>query len=237
MESPSIAPKIYSYVLRFDDGAAPNPFWEVCTLAICKPAIRRTAEIGDWVIGTGSKNSRVMENSIVNLSDSLVYAMKISSKKTLEEYDSHCIEQIPEKIPIREANDWRLRMGDCIYDYSKSKEPTIRRSVHNETNRKRDLSGINALLSNHFYYFGVEARPLPDDLKQLIKRNQGHRVIENSELIQKFEVWIRQFDLNKLYANPQLMWRFNREITEEIITNCAKQDFDEDEDETCETIC
>ena len=47
--------KIYSYVLRIDDGAAPNPFWGLCTLTICKPAIRRNAQIADWIIGTGSK--------------------------------------------------------------------------------------------------------------------------------------------------------------------------------------
>lgn len=43
--------KIYSYVLRIDNGAAPNAFGQFCTLTICKPAIRRNAEIGDWVIG------------------------------------------------------------------------------------------------------------------------------------------------------------------------------------------
>ena len=40
---------IYSYVLRIDDGAAPNPFWEICTLTICKPVIRRNAEY--WRLG------------------------------------------------------------------------------------------------------------------------------------------------------------------------------------------
>ncbi|MBC6697349.1 Nmad2 family putative nucleotide modification protein [Hymenobacter puniceus] len=50
---------LYSYVLRFDTGDAPNPYGGVCTLAVCKPAIRRTAQIGDWILGTGSKNSPV----------------------------------------------------------------------------------------------------------------------------------------------------------------------------------
>ena len=45
-------PNLFSYVLRYDDGAAPNPFWGTCTLAICKPAIRRKANLGDWVVGT-----------------------------------------------------------------------------------------------------------------------------------------------------------------------------------------
>jgi len=229
--------KIYSYVLRFDDGAAPNPFWNTCTLTICKPAIRRKAQIGDWVVGTGSKNTRVSDEIIVDLSDSLVYAMKISDIKTLEEYNRYCKINLQNKIPIWKTKDWRLRMGDCIYDFSSGQEPKIRKSVHNETNRKRDLSGLFTLLSNHFYYFGVEARPLPEYLKQIIKRNQGHRVIEQTDIIEKFENWIKQFEPNKLYANPQLRWQFDRELTDEIVAKCAKQHFDDDEDETEDTIC
>jgi Nucleotide modification associated domain 2 len=67
--------KIYSYVLRYDDGAAPNPFWDTCTLAICKPTIRRKTQPGDWVIGTGSKNSRCNDGLVHDLSDRLVYAV------------------------------------------------------------------------------------------------------------------------------------------------------------------
>jgi hypothetical protein len=42
--------KLYSYVVTHDTGFSPNPFWGCCTLADCKPAIRRTAKIGDWVV-------------------------------------------------------------------------------------------------------------------------------------------------------------------------------------------
>jgi len=49
--------RLYSYTIPIDDGAAPNPFWGTCTLAICKPAIRRTAKVGNWVVGLGSKNA------------------------------------------------------------------------------------------------------------------------------------------------------------------------------------
>lgn len=229
--------RIFSYVLRFDDGAAPNPFWKTCTLTICKPAIRRNAKIGDWVVGTGSKNARCNDGNIYDLSDSVVYAMKISEIKTLQEYDLFCNTSLKKKIPKWRTNDWRLRMGDCIYDYSKTLEPSIRKSVHNEGNRKKDLSGLNALLSNNYYYFGEEARPLPTHLRQIIKRNQGHRKIENVDLILEFEEWINQFEKNKIYADSQLRSLFDRQLTEEIISNCAKQHLDEDEDETEETIC
>ncbi|HLG36410.1 MAG TPA: hypothetical protein VI757_16145 [Bacteroidia bacterium] len=173
--------------LRYDDGAAPNPFGNVCTLTICKPAIRRAAKIGDWIIGTGSTNSWVSKELKINLADRLVYAMKVTDKKTLEEYDKHCKQYLQSKIPIEKTSDWRQRMGDCIYDFSNGQEPAIRKGVHNETNRERDLSGQFALLSNQFYYFGVEAKLMLPELKQLIKHNQGHRIIEQSDLIQKFE--------------------------------------------------
>ncbi|WP_259016597.1 Nmad2 family putative nucleotide modification protein [Emticicia fluvialis] len=83
--------KIYSYVLRLDDGSAPNPFGGICTLTICKPVIRRTARVGDWVIGTGSKNVVIEKGTRpIDFSDSLVYAMKITDIKTLQAYDEYC---------------------------------------------------------------------------------------------------------------------------------------------------
>ena len=88
---------IYSYVLRIDDGAAPNPFWGICTLVICKPTIRRKAQVGDWVIGTGSKNTKLKDGKIYDYSDSIVYAMKISDKKSLKEYDEFCKSSLTEK--------------------------------------------------------------------------------------------------------------------------------------------
>ena len=47
--------RLFSYVVARDYGFAPNPFFGVCTLATCKPIVRRVAAIGDWIVGTGSK--------------------------------------------------------------------------------------------------------------------------------------------------------------------------------------
>lgn len=228
--------KIYSYVLKFDEGAAPNPFWGVCTLTICKPVIRRNAKIGDWVIGTGSKKSKLKDGIKYDLSHSLVYAMKITDIKTLKEYDEYCNCSLKNKIPKWKTKDWRQRVGDCIYDYSKENKPTIRKSVHNESNRKTDLGGENALLSNKYYYFGTQARPLPAELRKLIKKNQGHRKIENIDLIKDFESWIAQFKKNKIYAEPQMCWLFDREMTKIELLSCAKQHLSNDKNGTEETV-
>ena len=47
--------KLYSYIVAHDGGFAPNPFWGYCTLANCKPKIRQTAKVGDWIVGLSSK--------------------------------------------------------------------------------------------------------------------------------------------------------------------------------------
>src|SRR5262249_55154673 len=63
-----MSPTLFSYCIPYDFGSAPNPFWGLCTLAICKPDIRRTANVGDWVVGTGSAVS-----PIGNISGKVVY--------------------------------------------------------------------------------------------------------------------------------------------------------------------
>src|SRR6266404_5602789 len=70
--------KLYSYVVARDYGFAPNPFFGVCTLATCKPEIRRTGRRDDWVVGIGSKR--------YGLEGRLVYAMEVGEALTFEQY-------------------------------------------------------------------------------------------------------------------------------------------------------
>lgn len=218
-----MTPKLYSYVLRYDDGAAPNPFWGTCTLTICKPDIRRTANEGDWVVGTGSKNTRLKDGNIYDLSDSVVYAMKITKKLPLADYDKYCRQNLPNKLPKWFSKAFQLRMGDCIYDYSKGTPPVLRKSVHNQDNIKRDLGGQFSLLSRTFYYFGEEPRPLPQELKHIIRRGQKHLVFEDALTIDKFEEWISRFTRNRLYAQPQLRFEFDLSPTDDLISKCSKR--------------
>ena len=210
-------PKLYTYCIPYDDGAAPNPFWGICTLVICKPVIRRIAEKGEWVVGIGSKNS-----PIGDISKHVVYAMKITDKMTLEEYDKFCQKQCPNKVPSWGSSDYRRRFGDCIYDFSKGGSPKMRKGVHNEGNRERDLDGKYALLSGHFYYFGDHPIELPENLQGIIKQGQGHKSKSNAPYIGKFISWIEGLGLkpNRLYSNPQL----KRKILEnaEYVSKCAE---------------
>jgi len=138
---------LYSYCIPYDSGAAPNPYWCMCTLVICKPGIRLRAEPGDWVLGLGSAAS-----PIGDISGQVVYAMRITESMPMREYDQLCRHDLRGKIPNWRSRNFQEKVGDCIYDFSDGGDPTMRPGVHDERNRRRDLSGENALLSDHFYY-------------------------------------------------------------------------------------
>jgi hypothetical protein len=201
--------KLYSYVLRYDRGAAPNPYAGICTLVICKPKIRSAAKIGDWIVGLGSSNS-----PIGDISTSVVYAMKVTNKLTMKAYDQFCKASLREKVPQWESQDYSLRMGDCIYDYGNGEYPKIRKSVHCEVQRRPDLSGKYALLSNHFYYFGDQPVLLPEYLYPIIQRTQGHKSNLNQPYVQIFVNWIESlgYQKNELYGKPQ----FSDDLSEEL---------------------
>jgi hypothetical protein len=194
---------LFSYCVAHDTGAAPNPFWGICTLVICKPAIRRKAGIGDWIVGTGSKTSPVGD-----MSGRVVYVMKVTEKLTMEEYDTFTQQYLPEKVPDWSSPDPRRRLGDSIYDFSCT-PPKMRQSVHSgkdlEKNLKRDISGRNALLSNHFWYFGDKACKLPDNLQQIVIQGPSHRSNLNDSYVEKFLEWFFGLGLepNRLYGRPQ----------------------------------
>ncbi len=192
-------------------------------MTICKPDIRRAANVGDWVIGTGSKNSRLKDGEVYDLSDSVVYAMRVTKKLTLADYNKFCLQRLPRKIPKWFNRDFRLRTGDCIYDYSEGIVPTLRKSVHNLDNMEKDLRGQFALLSKHFYYFGDEPRPLPQELKHIIRRGQKHLVFGDSRIVNAFEKWISQFKMSKLYADPQLRFEFDLKPSDEQIAKCGSR--------------
>lgn len=199
--------RLFSYCIPIDDGAAPNPYFDICTLAICKPVIRRVANIGDWVVGVGSKN---VEG--IDYSGKLVYAMKVTDVKTIQEYDEFCRGELPGKIPHIYASEYKRKVGDCIYDFEKDNEGKLRPSVHNFKNRNTDLGGINVLLSTHFYYFGDKAIDIPPHLTDIIKQGQGHKSNSIHHLRLSFLDWIENsgLKLNRLYGNPQIKIEFKR---------------------------
>lgn len=172
---------LYTYCIPFDNGAAPNPFGGICTLAICKPVIRRNAMVGDWIVGTGSIH--------LGLANRLVYAMEVNKVLSFSEYNEYCKKELFEKIPDMENKDPHKWVGDCIYDFKDGK-PVLRNSVHHEDNIPRDLGGLNVLLSDNFYYFGSDPIDIPNNLLKIVRQGQGHKSLSNEPYKEMFLDWI-----------------------------------------------
>ncbi len=182
--------RLYTYTIPIDDGAAPNPFRSMMSLAICKPGIRRTAREGDWVAGLGSKSAQSGD-----LSGHLVYAMRVEEILSLRGYDLNAPKRWPHRIPDIRSGDLSERLGDCIYDYSGGSIPVQRDGVHGPRNIHTDLSGQNVLISRDFYYFGNRAIPLPKHLHPIVHQTQGHKRDLNDPYVDSFTSWIRGLGL------------------------------------------
>jgi len=189
---------LFTYTIPVDDGAAPNPFKGMCTLAICKPAIRRVAQPGDWVVGLGSKNAPSGD-----LSGHLVYAMRVEEVVSMASYDKFAKDRWRHRIPRIDSFDLAERLGDCIYDFSSGKA-IQRPSVHGVANSQKDLGGRNVLISREVFYFGSCAIPLPRQLEALCHQTQGHRSRANDPYVEDFGLWLRGLNLEpgQLYGWP-----------------------------------
>lgn len=225
--------RLFSYCIPTDDGAAPNPYFEICTLTICKPVIRRNAEVGDWIAGVGSKNVNGADYS-----GRLVYAMKVTDVMSLEQYDSFCRDELQGKIPDIHSKNYQKRVGDCIYDFEASADGKLRPSVHGLGNRKTDLGGKNALLSTHFYYFGDQSIEIPQELTGIIKQGQGHKSTSNEGVKLQFVEWIENagYRINSLNGKPQVQVIFKQSQESDSVESstcykrCAESEEDENQD-------
>jgi hypothetical protein len=195
-------PKLFTYCMTNDTGAAPNPFGGVCSLNICKPVIRRVADVNDWIVGTGSTEFG-FENQVV-------YAMQVTEKLTMQEYYERCVKQL-----------------QGIYDFS-TEPTTLLQSVHKEGNRVHDLGGKYTLLSTNFYYFGDSPVLLPHDLLPIVRQGQGHKSTSNKPYVDPFLDWIitQKKARNKVYAEPNDRHRFA--LSNDHISQCAIRDKEQD---------
>lgn len=160
--------RLFTYKVMFDGGAAPNPFHKICTLAICKPVIRRTAKVGDIVVGLASDGR-------------IVYVMVVDKVMAWADYITECSNQssaLHKKIPKSSTDQ-----GDCIWKSASTYAGVLpSHSRHVEGDFNHDVTnGVNVLLSVNFWYFGkgdAHKLYLNDALKPMIP-GRGHKANVN----------------------------------------------------------
>ena len=109
--------KLYSYKVVSDNGYAPNPSGGICTLAYCKPGLRRSAQPGDYVIGLAGLEYR--RRAAVDW-PLIIYAMRVTDACSFEEFrtDRRCQEHLSYDINATEEEgktDKALISSDFIY--------------------------------------------------------------------------------------------------------------------------
>lgn len=146
---------LYTYTITRDFGFAPNPFHGFCSLATCKPRIRKAAKVGDWVMGVGGSTLGAVKGKCI-------FLMKVSEKIGFQNYWSN--RRFSLKKPSR--NGSRVQMlGDNIYHKDRDGCWIQEDSHHsnpdgspNPINVKRDTGRCDrVLISNCFFYFGSQA--------------------------------------------------------------------------------
>ena len=184
------------YVVARDFGFAPNPFHGVCTLATCKPAIRSTAQVGDWIVGMGGSDLKATGRC--------VFAMQVTRALSFDAYWSD-----PEylgKRPVRSGSR-KMMIGDNIYHRPSTSSEWLQADSHHSQpdgkidshNVKRDTSINRVLISRHFFYFGSKAPFVPDDTLSKIGFQNciGHRVYRSGEC-EPLLKWLFEVFANKL---------------------------------------
>lgn len=195
--------ELFSYVVARDYGFAPNPFHGFCTLATCKPQIRKAATPGDWIIGIAPKKRQ----------NRLVYFMEVSEKMTFDEYWND--ERFQLKKPVLSASRM-FAFGDNIYRQDKGKWCQLN-SHHsyptgrlNPANVLTDTSEPFVLIAENFSYFGGEGPHWPDDVREFggetLIVSRSHRCNFSSSYKGKIIEYLKRIGFQGFQGEP-LDWK------------------------------
>ncbi len=190
--------RLYSYVVARDFGFAPNPFFGYCTLATCKPIIRRTAEVGDWVVGTGSKNYQREGH--------LVFAMKVAEAMTYDRYWSD--ERFQSKRPNLRGSV-KQAFGDNIYHHGTGSRKWTQENSHhscedgtpNSGNVVHDTATDRVLIGTLFTYWGASGPKIPVRFRNVCAV-RGHKCNFSDEFVSSFLAWLESLSQRGYVGDP-----------------------------------
>lgn len=180
---------VYSYVVEHDLGFAPNPFHGVCTLACCKPQIRKKAKEGDYILGTGAARAK--------LQGQLIYWMRVDEVLTFDQYWND--PRFKRKRPLMGGSTYQ-RYGDNIYHRDGDERFLQEDSFHSREDGstspgdlKRDTGTTDRiLLAREFAYWGRSAIELPRELRCFVKGRPGHLRKFTAKQLAGLHTWLAQ---------------------------------------------
>jgi Nucleotide modification associated domain 2 len=184
--------RVFAYVIEHDLGFAPNPFHGRCTLACCKPRIRKVAGIGDLVLGMGAAKPK--------LSGHLCYWMRVDEILTFDAYWHD--PRFRRKRPVMSGSTF-LRYGDNIYHHENGEfrfrqEDSFhsqRNGVLSVANLRRDTAVTDkVLVGREFAYWGRSGIKLPKHLSGFAIKGPGHKSRFSEAQISNLITWLETLD-------------------------------------------
>ena len=196
---------MFSYVVARDYGFAPNPFLGICTLATCKPRIRKTARCGDLIIGTGSK--------VRGRQGHLVFAMRISETLTFNEYWFD--ERFLSKRPNLQGS-LKQAFGDNIYFQDGNGQWHQQDSHHsyangspNMHNVRNDTQTDQVLLGVDYAYWGGHGPRIDQVFRdydgQDVCAGRNHKSNFPAYLVREVDAWLHSLG-QRGYLGEPLDW-------------------------------
>lgn len=189
--------KLLKYVMTTDSGLAPNPFFNVCSLALCTPNhMNARLEPGDWVVAHSSAAT----------GQKLVYAMRLTKVLDMQSYFT----SYPQKRPVP-TGTYEQQCGDNLYFREGDRWARIPSAEHNSVDCFVADRGRPVFLSEgeeNYWYFGAggtlrELEGFADRFPWLIKDRQGFSYIYDEQRIAAFVSWLHAFGKRGLIGKPR----------------------------------
>lgn len=193
--------RLRTYVVARDFGFAPNPFHGYCTLCTCKPDIRRLANVGDWIVGTGS--------AVRKRAGHLVFAMEVAETMTFNEYWSD--PRFQRKKPNFRGSK-KQAFGDNIYCrdaegwHQQNSHHSLKDGTPNVVNIRNDTRTNRVLVATNYVYWGGMGPPVPTKLRGAVCIGRGHRANFDAALESAFIDWLRRLP-ERGYQGDPLDWK------------------------------
>jgi hypothetical protein len=183
---------LYTYVMKHDSGLAPNPFWGVCTLAVCTPNHQGSrTKPGDWIAGVSDKRS----------GHKLIYAMEVDERIHMNDY-FHDARFAAKKANLDGAA--QQRCGDNFYSQDRAGRWTQHPNPYHPGPEclAQDTRNPWVFVGRRFWYLGRKAIQLPADFAPMFG-GRGARVSHPPDLVAAFRVWVEESLKKGMNALPR----------------------------------
>jgi hypothetical protein len=170
--------RVHTYVIATDAGSAPNYDRPFVTLAVCKPRIRKKAEIGDLVLAFAGKQVNPFEPH------SVVWAGIVSEKMTFADYWND--RRFAGKKPDRSKHP------DNFYRPVDGGLQWVPNDIHDVGAADHDTGGKYVLGFSRSWQFGAHGPLMPSEYGlRMVGGRRGERVVDlTDETWRRLKAWL-----------------------------------------------